>query len=779
MRPFVYPSCAAAVGTIALACLALPIVNTMHAATTLTVTNTDDSGAGSFRQALADANNGDTIQFDPALNGQTMSLTSNELVIAKNITIRGPGANLLEVSRNQTADFFRIFHVTPGHTVVIEGLTITRGEPPGGGVYNEQATLAINNCIVQFNGQMGSASGGGIYNDGGALTVTNSTISNNISDRGGGIFKQDGTMAISNSTISNNVCRSMALAYGAGITNSGGKAAITNCTINANDAGFFGGGICNFGTLTITNSSIDGNLVGSEFNGAPAYGGGICNFGMLTLTNSTLFGNQASGKNAGVGGGIYNNDNGAMLEISNTTLNGNFARFSAGGIFNMGALEIGNSTLSDNAAENGGGIVNGGSGTTQITNTILNVGVLGGNIVHNGGTITSNGYNLSSDDGGGVLTATGDQINTNPMLGPLQDNGGPTFTHDLLAGSPAIDAGNPKFTPPPITDQRGYLRIFNDRIDIGSLEVQPMPTPSPTPTATVTATMSPTATPTITQTPTPTATPTATASPTPSPVQALNISTRLRVELGERVMIGGFIITGSAPKTIAVRGLGPSLAGSGISDVLVDPLLELRDGSGALLFQNDNWQDDPVQAALLIEVGLAPPNPNESGVVATLQPVSSYTAILAGKNNGTGTGLVEIYDVNQAANSQLGNISTRGFVQGGNNVMIGGFILGGSNASTSVAVRGIGPSLSQVGLNNLLTDPTLELRDSNGALLVFNDNWQDDATSAAQLTAHGLALQNSLESGIFTSLSSGAFTAILAGNNGGTGIGLVEIYNVP
>jgi hypothetical protein len=256
----------------------------------------------------------------------------------------------------------------------------------------------------------------------------------------------------------------------------------------------------------------------------------------------------------------------------------------------------------------------------------------------------------------------------------------------------------------------------------------------------------------------------------------LNISTRLRVETGDRVMIGGFIITGTEPKKVALRGIGPSLRNSGLSDVLADPTLELRNSSGGLLFQNDDWQDDPAAAGQLTALGLALRDPNESGIMATLPP-GAYTAIVAGKDGGTGIGLVELYDANQAASSQLANISTRGFVQMGDNVMIGGFILGGGG-STSVAVRGIGPSLSQSGLSNVLADPTLELRDSNGALLSSNDNWQDDPTSAAQLTAHGLAPQNSLESGIFASLPSGGFTAILAGKNGGTGIGLVEIYNV-
>lgn len=289
---------------------------------------------------------------------------------------------------------------------------------------------------------------------------------------------------------------------------------------------------------------------------------------------------------------------------------------------------------------------------------------------------------------------------------------------------------------------------------------------------------SPNGTPTPTQTPalTPTPTPALTPTPTPLPAQALNISTRMRVDTGNNVLIGGFIITGTAPKIVAIRGVGPSLGVLGVPDALSDPALELHNGTGALLMQNDNWQDDATQAAQLTALGLGLQNPNESGIVASLQP-NAYSAILAGKNGGTGVGLVEVYDTNQAASSQLANISTRGFVLTGGNVMIGGFILGGNN-NTRVVVRGIGPSLAQVGVPIPLADPTLELHDSNGAVLVSNDNWQDDSTSAAQLTALGLAPQSPLESGIYISLPPGAFTAILAGKNGGTGVGLVEVYNV-
>jgi hypothetical protein len=257
--------------------------------------------------------------------------------------------------------------------------------------------------------------------------------------------------------------------------------------------------------------------------------------------------------------------------------------------------------------------------------------------------------------------------------------------------------------------------------------------------------------------------------------QSLNIATRLAVELGDNAMIGGFIITGNDAKTVVLRGMGPSLANAGLTNVLDDPVLQLHGSNGALIMQNDNWRD--TQEAQIQGTGLQPSIDREAAIIATLQP-GAYTGILTGRDQTTGVGLVEFYDTNPAANSQLRNLSTRGLVQSANNVMIGGFILGGHTGTTRVAIRGIGPSLSQSGLSNLLANPTLELHDGNGATLISNDNWGDDQASAAALTANNLALQNSLESGIFTTLAPGPYTAILAGKNGGTGIGLVEVYNL-
>jgi glucose/arabinose dehydrogenase len=263
-----------------------------------------------------------------------------------------------------------------------------------------------------------------------------------------------------------------------------------------------------------------------------------------------------------------------------------------------------------------------------------------------------------------------------------------------------------------------------------------------------------------------------------TPSQAMNISTRARVETGDNVLIGGFIVTGSAAKRVIIRAIGPSLSQHGLSDGLADPTLELHDGNGALLQSNDNWQDDPRQALQISASGLAPSNNLESAIIATLQP-GNYTAIVRGKNSGQGIALAEVYDLDPAADSQLGNLSGRAYVQTNNDVMIGGFIIGNNVGAANVIIRAIGPSLAQHGLSNVLADPTLELRDGNGALLQSNDNWKDDPDQAARISAANLAPSNSLESAIWASLAPGNYTAIVRGKNNGVGIGLVEVYSFP
>lgn len=243
-------------------------------------------------------------------------------------------------------------------------------------------------------------------------------------------------------------------------------------------------------------------------------------------------------------------------------------------------------------------------------------------------------------------------------------------------------------------------------------------------------------------------------------------------------MIAGFIITGTASKPVIIRGMGPSLTASQVpaDQVLLDPVIELRGPNGALILQNDNWKDSP-QKAQIEGTLFQPTDDREAVIMATLQP-GAYTAIITGKNETKGIGLIEVYDNNPSVDSTLGNLSTRGFVMIQENVMIGGFMLGGNPTNTRIAIRGLGPSLASSGLTNLLADPTLELHDGNGVLLVSNDNWQDDPVSAAQLTANGLAPLDVHESGIFTTLPPGSFTAIMAGQTPGTGVGLIEIYNL-
>ena len=448
---------------------------------TITVTNTNDSGPGSLRQALIDSHDGDTIVFDLNLPA-TISLTSNELVINKNIAVTGPGANLLTIARAQGSTVFRIFHVSPSHTVTIQGVTITNGSTfqgfaiGGAGIWNDHSNLTVNNCLLTGNAADHRVSGGGISNDAGDSGSASLTINNSV-------------------ITGNNLGPSKAVSFGGGIYNYGihGSATLTinNSTISGNQA-FQGGGLFSDGGVTGSIAAVTVNSSTLSGNYADQYAGGIVNQadegGQATVivTNSTFAGNSSCNCNA-FAGAIFNNGNtqpgGAMLEIGETIFKG--------GLTNQR------------------------------------------NIFNQGGIVISNGYNLTNDAGvlntnGGIggFNAPGDQINTDPVLGPLQDNGGLTPTHELLPGSPAIDAGDPNFTPPPFFDQRGpgFNRVVNGRIDIVSFEVQPATTPTPTPSGTATATPTATSTATATATPMSTPTPTAAATPTATATTTATVS---------------------------------------------------------------------------------------------------------------------------------------------------------------------------------------------------------------------------------------------------------------
>ncbi len=251
----------------------------------------------------------------------------------------------------------------------------------------------------------------------------------------------------------------------------------------------------------------------------------------------------------------------------------------------------------------------------------------------------------------------------------------------------------------------------------------------------------------------------------PAPTLFANISTRLSVEPGDNVLIGGFIVTGTGTKTILVRAIGPSLP---VNDHLANPTLELHDSTGGIVASNDNWKDSPHEQAI-VDTTIAPTNDMESAILRTVEP-DAYTAIVRGVNNTSGVALVEVYDLSPSLDSKLANISTRGNVQTGDNVLIGGTIITG-NSAQNVLVRALGPSL---GIDGDLANPMLELHDGNGNLLDSNDDWR--STQEAEIEATGIPPSNDLESAIITAVAPGAYTAIVRGVGDTTGIGLVEFY---
>jgi hypothetical protein len=261
--------------------------------------------------------------------------------------------------------------------------------------------------------------------------------------------------------------------------------------------------------------------------------------------------------------------------------------------------------------------------------------------------------------------------------------------------------------------------------------------------------------------------------PTVGP-QALNLSTRGVVSVGDNVLIGGFIVTGSEPKTIALRALGPSLSSFGLSHTLRDPVLNVYNSSRTLIATNDNWQSDPSHSEIEAN-GLAPANLLESATVQTLAP-GAYTVIVRGKESIPGTGLVELYDLSPLSNSTLKNMSTRGSVDTGDNVLISGFIVGDVDSAT-VVVRALGPSLASSGVGGVLSDPTLTIYDSTGTAIATNDNWQDNV-NAIDVQRNGLAPPNPSESALVLHLPAGTYTAIVRGANSGTGVGLAEVYTL-
>ncbi|MCL5996768.1 MAG: hypothetical protein M1546_12035 [Chloroflexi bacterium] len=486
-------------------CLAVAPARIVQAST-ITVTNTNDKGAGSLRHAIANAAAGDTIVFAPNLSGVTITLTSGALVINKNLTISGPGAEQLAVDGNHK---YRVFQVNKGKTVTISGLTITNGyirNAKGGGIHNSGA-LTLANSIVSGNETNSlllilNCGGGGVYNaSAGTLTVTHSIIRDNRdkprSSGGGGVYN-DGVLVLDNTTVASNQVHSTRLTgiYGGGGILNNGTATISASTVVSNSATGFtyggGGGIYNAGALRIADSILVGNLAistwaGGIFNAASGGltiersavtgnladkdGGGIENVGALTIIQSTISGNAAHSGDYG-GGGIDNTD--GVVTMVNATLSNNAADNHGGGLLNTdGEVMLLFTTISGNSANEGGGVYNSvelAVTTLIMTNTIVANSLAGGDCTNNGGVITNTNVLISDNSCGATLSG-------DPLLGPLQNNGGGTETHALLAGSPAIDQAACEDVT---IDQRGYLRPVDiptapnvdSACDIGAVEEQ-------------------------------------------------------------------------------------------------------------------------------------------------------------------------------------------------------------------------------------------------------------------------------------------------------------------
>lgn len=643
---------------------------------------------------------------------QQIILTEGELVIEHDLELRGPKVGTQDIRRPEGVPF-RLFTINAG-VVTFSHLTLRNGYvAPLIDVPTSPAT---------------DAQGGAIFNQG-ILHLTSCYLFNNSVNAGTG---QSGEL---------------------GKTGGNGE----------------GGAIYNSGTLTVFACTFEGNSASGGIGGNSSTGpggaaglgagGAIFNTGTATVSNSTFCGNGASGSRGG--------------DASPGEAGGKGGGTQGGAIHNTGTLGVFSSTFFQNYSnaggagfndtahdENGGDAFGGAIFAGADASTAMASDLVAGSYIHGGiagnydvfmygmalgrevfGAVTSFGFNLIGEASDSIGWVASDQLGTaeapiDPMLqGFIHDNAGPTPTLSLKPGSPAIDQGNSFGLT---SDQRGLARMYDDpsvpnaaggdSSDVGAFELQPAP-----------------------------------------PATLQNVSTRTRVGTGDEVLIGGVIVTGTEEKKVIFRALGQ---GNGSLDPLVDPLLELHDADGALIATNDNWFD--TQASEIELSDLAPLGPFDSAILLGLLP-GQYTAIVSGRDGGSGTGLVELYDIDPQTDSTLANLSSRGKVGTGDDVMIGGFILGGGGGGlTTVVVRAIGPSLGLASTG--LADPNLELYDEDGALIVSNDNWKD--TQEDEITAAGFAPADDREAALIMDLPPGNYTAIVRGQANTTGIALVEVYRV-
>ena len=809
------------------------------------VINTSDSGTGSLRQAILDANahinvsTPDTISFAiPGSGLKTIMPLTALPTITDPVVIDGytqPGASpnalavgdnavlLIELDGSSAGSDASCLVITAGSSTV-RGLVINRFNT--GGFSGSGITLQTGGGNTITGNFIGTDPAGAVAQPnpsgidiidspnnivGGTTPGARNLLSANDNEQ----LLIQGTSA-GNQVLGNYIGPNAA---GNGSVSGAPNRCVGIYVLNA-PTNTIGGTVSGAGNLISGNSNdgiyvvsaqgtiIQGNLIGTDGNGTSANtngtGGidGVSGIQMQDCTNSIVGGTTAGSRNIisgnvgpGVEFGILLGVLGVSGNSSGNTIQGNFigvditgsgALGNAGpGISSYGAF---NNTIGGTAAGAGNiiafnthgvtlsNVQGAGTGNAILSNSIFSNSPGLGIDLHT--SFSPNGVtpNDSCDGDAGpnnfqnfpTLTSASSGGSSTTVQGSLNSTANTTFRIEFFSSAACDSSGNGEgqtflgfamvttngtcsadinATLPVVagavvtataTDPNGNTSEFS-----GCVQVNGGPTPTPTPSAT----------------------------PTATPSQLLNISTRMRVQTGDNVLIGGFIITGTGPKRVILRGIGPSLSGQGLTGVLPDPTLELH---GAVSINNDNWRD--TQEAEIQATGIPPSNDLESAIVASLEP-GAYTAILAGKENTTGIGLVEVYDLDQPAGSKLANISTRGFVETGDNVMIGGFITGPADTGgTTVLIRAIGPSLGAVGIQDSLQDPTLELHDGSGALIAMNDNWRD--IQEAEIIATEIPPTDDRESAILQTLAPGNYTAIVRGKDNTTGVALVEAYNL-
>ena len=790
---------------------------------TFTVTNTNDSGAGSLRQAILDANanpGADTIDFDIAGSGvHTISPLTVLPTITEQVTIDGytqPGSSpntnpptmglntvlMIELSGAQVGNVTGLTISAAAANCVVQGLVINSFQHDAMELSSGGSVISGNFIGTDRAGTAALANGsgglGGVILVGGASdnTVGGTTpaarnlISGNI---GNGVELGSGSgNTVQGNLIGTDLTGTIALGNtGRGVNTTGTNTLIGGPMVDArniisgNNRGvdLFGG----------SNHTVQGNFIGTDVTGTVAlsnpnlgldFNSGVsgCLIGGLTATPGAPPGNLISGNNGNSGVILGQDTNGNLIQgniigadITGTQPLGNLP----GGIQINGHDNTVGGTDPD--ARN---IIAFNGGDTPMCNA-ANSGIW----VHNAGAINNAilGNSIFSNAGLGIdLEFDGDPNCVEPNddgdadTGPNNLQNYPTISNVAIASddltvtiSGALDS-----TPDTIFRLEFFSNVTRDTNGfgegatfLGSTDVTTDGTGSVT--YNVTLPLASVGETSFTATATDPDGNTSEFSAAFA-TQLLNISTRMEVLTGDQVAIGGFIINGTGAKRVIIRGIGPSLTNFGVAGALPDPMLELHDSGGATIMTNDNWRD--TQEAEIEATGLAPANDLESAIVLDLDP-GAYTAILSGTNSTTGVGLVEIYDLDLTAGSHMANISTRGFVDTGDGVMIGGFIVGPTDAGeTEVLLRAIGPSLGNFGVQDPLEDPVLELHDPQGTTIATNNDWQD--TQKDEIEATGLAPTDDRESAILQSFAPGPYTAIVMGTNDTTGVALVEAYHL-